>query len=662
MMKHARMISQKWMNVRRYGFRAAVLAALLMVICSMGAMAATHTVNTDSRVYRSPDLSSQYVALPEGMQVNLVATYNGWAMIENAGVYGYTNAAHLTENAESEAPQAAVITADTYVFQSPSLSSARLSVPQGMRIELVAVNGDWAMVRNGSVYAYMYAGHVALESEVEPEPTAAPTAEPTAEPVYEGEPAVITADTFVFQSPSLNSASLSVPQGMQVELIAVNGDWAMVRNGSVYAYMYASHVALLSEIEPEPTAAPVQGEWAVVNADTYVYQSPSAFSARLSVPEGMRVELIAVNGDWAMVRNGTAYAYIYADFITLLSEVEPTVAPTATPDYGDLLENAKDAVITANTFVFESPDMSSSYVSVSAGLEVRLLAENGQWALIEHDGHYGYVYANHVSEVADSTSEPTATPTSEPTATPTPVPTSTPDYSDLLENAKDAVIVQDTFVFESPDLSSSYVSVSAGMEVRLLAVNGQWALIEHNGHYGFVYASHVSEAATATPEPTAVPTPEPTEAPADDYLNSSEYSNEEKCYMFLTREMGLNTAAASGILANIRRESSFNPDSGSSYYGLCQWGGGRLTNLRSFCSSNGYSASSLEGQLRFLAHELEQSYSSVLSYLQGVDNSAQGAYDAGYHFCYNYERPANRESSSVSRGELARDTYYPKYA
>lgn len=656
MMKHARMISQKWMNVRRYGFRAAVLAALLMVICSMGAMAATHTVNTDSRVYQSPDLSSQYVALPEGMQVNLVATYNGWAMIENAGVYGYTNAAHLTENAESEAPQAAVITADTYVFQSPSLSSARLSVPQGMRIELVAVNGDWAMVRNGSVYAYMYAGHVAPESEAEPAPTAAPTAEPTAEPVYEGEPAVITENTYVFQSPSLSSARLSVPQGMQVELIAVNGDWAMVRNGSVYAYMYASHVALLSEIEPEPTAAPVQGEWAVVNADTYVYQSPSAFSARLSVPEGMQVELIAVNGDWAMVRNGTAYAYIYADFITLLSEVEPTVAPTATPDYGDLLENAKDAVITANTFVFESPDLSSSYVGVSAGLEVRLLAENGQWALIELDGHYGYVYAGHVSEAAAPTPEPTAT------ATPTPAPTATPDYSGLLENAKDAVIAQDTFVFESPDLSSSYVSVSAGLEVRLLAVNGQWALIEYNGHYGFAYASHVSEAATATPEPTAVPTPEPTQAPVDDYLNSSEYSNEEKCYMFLTREMGLNTAAASGILANIYRESSFNPDAGSSYYGLCQWGGGRLTNLRSFCSSNGYSASSLEGQLRFLAHELEQSYSSVLRYLQGVDNSAQGAYDAGYYFCYNFERPANRESSSVSRGELARDTYYPKYA
>ena len=52
----------------------------------------------------------------------------------------------------------------------------------------------------------------------------------------------------------------------------------------------------------------------------------------------------------------------------------------------------------------------------------------------------------------------------------------------------------------------------------------------------------------------------------------------------------------------------------------------------------------------------------MLRYLQGVDNSAQGAYDAGYYFCYNFERPANRESSSVSRGELAWDTYYPKYA
>ena len=166
---------------------------------------------------------------------------------------------------------------------------------------------------------------------------------------------------------------------------------------------------------------------------------------------------------------------------------------------------------------------------------------------------------------------------------------------------------------------------------------------------------HVREVASATP------TPAPTPAP-DDYLQSSDYSNEEKCYLYLTREMGLNTAAASGILANIRRECNFNPDSGSSYYGLCQWGGGRLSNLKSFCASNGYEVSSLEGQLRFLQHELETGYPSLVNELRAVENTAQGAYEAGYSFCYDFERPANRESSSVSRGELARDTYFPKYA
>ena len=45
-----------------------------------------------------------------------------------------------------------------------------------------------------------------------------------------------------------------------------------------------------------------------------------------------------------------------------------------------------------------------------------------------------------------------------------------------------------------------------------------------------------------------------------------------------------------------------------------------------------------------------------------MPDSAKGAYDAAYHFCYYYERPANKAASSASRGELARDTYYPKYA
>ena len=128
--------------------------------------------------------------------------------------------------------------------------------------------------------------------------------------------------------------------------------------------------------------------------------------------------------------------------------------------------------------------------------------------------------------------------------------------------------------------------------------------------------------------------------------------------------MGLSSAAACGILANIKCESSFRPtayNSSGGSYGICQWTGGRKTRLQDFCSKNGYDYKTIRGQLYFLKYELENNYKKTLAYLQSVENSASGAYDAGYYYCYNFEVPANRSSVSVKRGNLAKDTYWPKY-
>ena len=194
----------------------------------------------------------------------------------------------------------------------------------------------------------------------------------------------------------------------------------------------------------------------------------------------------------------------------------------------------------------------------------------------------------------------------------------------------------------------------------MLAINGDWALVEKNGSYGFMKAALLSPAATATPQPTATPAPTK-KADTSDYFNSSKYTNEEKCYLFLTREMGLNSAAACGVLSNIRSESSFNPNCGGSYYGRCRWGGGRLSALKKLCSDNGYDYTTVEGQMRYLAYELKNSYPSVLKARQAVSNSPEGAYQAAYTFCYDYERPAAKATASVKRANTAKDTYYPKY-
>ncbi len=166
---------------------------------------------------------------------------------------------------------------------------------------------------------------------------------------------------------------------------------------------------------------------------------------------------------------------------------------------------------------------------------------------------------------------------------------------------------------------------------------------------------------------------------AEEVLATS--SNAKEIYHFLVYNMGLNSAAACGILANLRRESYFNPDrlgdAGTSY-GICQWhdtstGVGRYTNLINWCTQNGYDYTQLEGQLQFLYHELSQNDSTILhngktilDYMRTIENSPEGAYTAGYYWCDTFEvpfsnNPDKRAAECDARGTLARDIYWPAY-
>ncbi len=143
---------------------------------------------------------------------------------------------------------------------------------------------------------------------------------------------------------------------------------------------------------------------------------------------------------------------------------------------------------------------------------------------------------------------------------------------------------------------------------------------------------------------------------------SADGSNSDRIYEYLTGSVGLNSAAACGVMGNIYQECTMNPDaSGGSFYGICQWGGSRLSELYSYCSSAGYEASSLEGQLRYLEYELENVYTYTLSLLQSVPDTAEGAYDAAVYFCSNFEQPGNIDWENATRGSYARDMFWPSY-
>ena len=139
-------------------------------------------------------------------------------------------------------------------------------------------------------------------------------------------------------------------------------------------------------------------------------------------------------------------------------------------------------------------------------------------------------------------------------------------------------------------------------------------------------------------------------------------SNSDVIFSYLTSELGLNSAAACGIMGNIYQECTMNPDAaGSSYYGICQWGGSRLSNLRAYCEEHGFSSSSLEGQLGYLRYELENCYTGTLDYLCNVENSYEGAYNAAVYFCTNFEQPGNLSWENATRGSYAADMFWPEY-
>jgi len=150
-------------------------------------------------------------------------------------------------------------------------------------------------------------------------------------------------------------------------------------------------------------------------------------------------------------------------------------------------------------------------------------------------------------------------------------------------------------------------------------------------------------------------------SPSETCPQTPTLSNERIIYNFLTGTMGLNKAAACGVLANIKAESNFNPniigDNGTSY-GICQWHNSRWTALKQYRPNDW---TTLNGQLYYLKYELEKDYPSVNSYLKSVANTATGAYNAGYYWCYYFEIPANREASSQTRGNSAKNTYWPAY-
>lgn len=375
--------------------------------------------------------------------------------------------------------------------------------------------------------------------------------------------------------------------------------------------------ALLPMLAPQARAE--SGYRAVVTADSMkVYAQKAPFDYLGALPKGTEVTVKAVAGNAALVSYGGRTG------IAQVSDLAPASDNTSGEEELNL-----SLVATRETRLYKKPSTSSGYATVAAGTGVTVLAVNGQCAKVRVGGKVGYMLYSHLGEAGDQVD---------------------PDDSDENVRTGNAPVVTNRAarVYADASLTGESVAVDKGARMTLLAIRGDCGMVERNGAIGYIALSCLEK---ASGEETTVRRNNP----------FSSGSNEYVIYAFMTGEMGYNRAAAMGVIANIKYESGYRTDCdgdrGTSY-GICQWHAGRKTNLINYCAENGLDYTSLDGQLRFFKYEITSRYASVHAYLKGVENTAEGAYDAGYFFCFNYEAPAARTSQSTKRATYARDTLW----
>ena len=415
------------------------------------------------------------------------------------------------------------------------------------------------------------------------------------------------------------------------------------RNPLKYLIVLLVLALMLSAVPAAMAAGSFQAIVAVDSMKVYSAEAPYSFLGTL--PKGTEVTVEAYSGSAALISsNGKRGVVQVTDLTAASADSEQSEEST--------VETAPvDVVALRTTRIYRKASTSSRYATVKAGTEMKLLAVKGVCAKVSRNGQVGYAVYSHLgtAEQIEETPAPQQTPEASVTPQTTPQPETNPN-SDIQTGKANVVANTACRVFARPSTFSESVTVQKGTAMTLLAIKGEWALVERNGTVGYTGVSSLSKTSGGSSQSVSSRNP------------FSSGSNEYTIFAFLTGEMGLNRAAAMGILANIKYESAYKPDingdSGTSY-GICQWHAGRKTNLISWCQNNNLDYTTLDGQLRFLQYELPTRYSQVYNYVRQVENTADGAYDAAYYFCFNFEAPAARTSQSTARANYAKNTLFP---
>ncbi len=160
---------------------------------------------------------------------------------------------------------------------------------------------------------------------------------------------------------------------------------------------------------------------------------------------------------------------------------------------------AQKAALKSEAQAYRTPDEQSENVRLAAGTELYLLAESGDWAMIECKGYVAYVKKDLVEKQEAAASPSPDAGVVQPG-----------QETGVTVRSYDAMVISDTPVYrKASDAGKALGTLKAGTQVVVRASNSEgWACIELNGKQAFCRLDRLKEG--AVPAPTVAPTAAPT--------------------------------------------------------------------------------------------------------------------------------------------------------
>lgn len=286
--------------------------------------------------------------------------------------------------------------------------------------------------------------------------------------------ALLNRDAEVYPEPNDQTESVTAKAGARVYALAVVDGWAMVERGGTVGYVAldalteadeqwrAIEAEAAAETEAVGTAAQGASVQGVTVRSLKVYKKAKTSSKKLgTLQKGQAVNVLKWNKKWAYIELNGRKGYC---LVSGLKKVEDQGTTGEDGTAERTLTVAGDAVAVYKKASADSKKLGA----LPKGVEIKVLAEKGNWAYIEYNGNRGY---SKLSELTPSGQ--------------------TPDG--YVTGGFDATVVYPgTKAYASPSTSAKSVSLPLGQSVNVYAYNADWAVITRDSGYACVPVQYLS--------------------------------------------------------------------------------------------------------------------------------------------------------------------------